>query len=97
VRSSTLVFAFVRQPYWVPEGAGGAMRFVRLADGAWLPAWWRMRAPVPAAHQSKGIYLFYGYAETGGFVAEALQADGTPDDAATAALRAARELGPPPD
>ena len=97
VELRTLVFAFVRQPYWVPEGAGGAMRFVRLADGAWLPAWWRMRAPVPAADAGKGVYLFYGYAETGGFVAEALQADGAPDDAATAALRAARELGPPPD
>jgi hypothetical protein len=97
VELRTLVFAFVRQPYWVPEGVGGAMRFVRLADGAWLPAWWRMRAPVPAADARMGIYLFYGYAETGGFVAEALQPDGTPDDAATAALRAARELGPPPD
>jgi hypothetical protein len=56
-----------------------------------------MRAPVPAADARMGIYLFYGYAETGGFVAEALQPDGTPDEAATAALRAARELGPPPD
>jgi hypothetical protein len=91
------VFEFVRQPYWVPDGAGGAMRFVRLADGAWVPAWWRMRAPVPAANARLGIYEFHGFAETGGFVAEALQADGSPDAAATAALRAARELGPPPD
>jgi hypothetical protein len=56
-----------------------------------------MRAPVPAANARKGIYEFFGYAETGGFVSEALQADGAPDTAATAALRAARDLGPPPD
>jgi hypothetical protein len=97
VELRTLVFNFVRQPYWVPEGTGGAMRFVRLSDGAWLPAWWRMRAPVPAVNAQAGVYLFHGFAETGGFVAEALLPDGSPDDAASAALLAARELGPPAD
>ena len=97
VELRTLVFEFVRQPYWVPDGAGGAMRFVRLADGAWVPAWWRMRAPVPAANARLGIYEFHGFAETGGFVAEALQPDGSRDDTATSVLRGARDLGPPPD
>jgi hypothetical protein len=93
----TLVFEFVKQPDWVPDhGAGGAMRFVRLDDGAWLPASWRMRAPVPAANAALGVYEFYGFAETGGFVVEAMKPDGTPDDTATATLTAARELLPLP-
>jgi hypothetical protein len=93
----SLVFEFVKQPDWVPEhGAGGAMRFVRLADGAWLPASWLMRAPVPAANATLGVYEFYGFAETGGFVVEALKPDGSPDDSATATLAAAREALPLP-
>jgi hypothetical protein len=93
----SLVFEFVKQPDWVPEhGAGGAMRFVRLDDGAWLPASWRMRAPVPAANAALGIYEFHGFAETGGYVVEALRPDGSTDDSATATLAAAQERLPLP-
>lgn len=91
-----LTFAFVRMPSWVPAGTGGAMRFVRLADGAWLPAWWRMQAPIAQVDMRKGAYSLYGFAETGGYVAAVMRPGGGEDGPATAALAVARQLGPPP-
>jgi len=90
-----LSFAFVGLPSWVPEGTGGAMRFVRLADGAWLPAWWRMQAPIPLVDMRKGTYALYGFAETGGYVVKVIRPGGLEDAAAAAALMSARTLGAP--
>ena len=91
-----LTFAFTGLPRWVPEGSGGAMRFVRLADGTWLPAWWRMRAPIPAADARRNSYDLAGWAETSGYVISVRRPHGVEDEAAGAALLRARELGPPP-
>jgi hypothetical protein len=91
-----LVFAFSHVPRWVPDGTGGAIRFARLDEGAWVPAWWRMRAPVPTVDARKRTYQFYGYLETGGYTVTVLRPGRKDDDAIRRALQAVRDLGPPP-
>jgi hypothetical protein len=80
---------FLQRPHWVPRDApmGGRMQVARLPDGAWVPARWEMRAPVPAVVPGQGDYTLHGFAEVGGYVVEALGPDGSRDADATAALR----------
>jgi hypothetical protein len=90
----SLEWDFRQRPYWVPRDApsiGGSMRFARLPDGAWVPARWTMRAPVPSVVPGASDYRLHGFAEVGGYVAEARDSAGATDAAATAVLR--RESG----
>ena len=79
-----LSFEFVARPRWAPRGsAGGELRFARLADGAWVPASWQLRVPVPAVGSDR--YRFYGLLEVGGRVTS-VRKNGRPDPDAEAAI-----------
>jgi hypothetical protein len=83
-----LSFEFLEKPRWAPRGsAGGELRFARLPDGAWVPASWQLRAPLPTIGSDR--YRFFGTVEVGGRVRSVRRLDGSPDRAAEAALAAA--------
>jgi hypothetical protein len=72
-----LTFEFVARPRWAPRGsAGGELRFARLPDGAWVPASWQLRVPLPKVGADR--YRFYGLLEVGGRVSS-VRLDGRPD------------------
>ncbi len=80
-----LSFEFAARPSWAPRGsAGGELRFARLPDGAWVPASWQLRAPLPTVGTER--YRFFGVLEVGGRVRSVRRPDGTPDPNAEAAL-----------
>jgi hypothetical protein len=87
----SLSFQFAARPRWAPRGsAGGEIRFARLSDGAWVPVWWNLRAPVPKVAGDGQRYHFFGVIEVGGRVTAVRRSDGQPDLQAQAALTAAQ-------
>jgi hypothetical protein len=80
-----LSFEFVARPSWARRGsAGGELRFAQLPDGAWVPATWQLRVPLPrlVAHR----FRFFGVEEVGGRVTSVRRLDGQPDREAEDAL-----------
>ncbi len=86
-----LSFEFVARPRWAPRGsAGGELRFARLPDGAWVPASWQLRVPLPKVGSDR--YRFYGLLEVGGRVSS-VRLNGRPDAAAEKAVAEALRYG----
>ncbi len=85
-----LTFEFVARPRWAPRGsAGGQLRFARLPDGAWVPASWMLRVPLPKVGSDR--YRFFGVLEVGGRVSS-VRLEGRPDvDAERAVAEALRD------
>jgi hypothetical protein len=84
----SMKFQFAARPRWAPAGsAGGEIRFGRLPDGAWLPVWWSMRAPLPKVAGDGQRYRFFGVIEVGGRVTAVRGAGGRRDPRAEAALK----------
>jgi hypothetical protein len=91
----SMSFQFDARPRWAPKGtAGGEIRFARLPDGAWLPVWWNMRAPVPKVGLHQPRYHFFGVAEVGGRVTAVRRSDGQRDLQAEAALTTSDDSRP---
>ena len=79
-----LTFEFVARPRWAPRGsAGGQLRFARLPDGAWVPASWQLRVPLPKVGADR--YRFFGVLEVGGRVSS-VRLNGRPDPGAEKAI-----------
>ena len=86
-----LTFEFAELPSWAPRGsAGGELRFARLPDGAWVPASWQLRAPMPKVGSDR--YHFFGVMELGGRVTSVRGENRQPDPAAEAAIKQAIEF-----
>jgi Carboxypeptidase regulatory-like domain len=87
----SLSFQFAERPRWAPpESAGGEIHFARLPDGAWLPVYWEMRAPIPKLAGDGQSYRFFGVLEVGGRVTAIRGADGQRDPRAEAALHGSK-------
>jgi hypothetical protein len=85
-------FTYVGLPRWVPRGkAGGMVRVQRLRGGAWVPHDWRIRAPVPAIAEGRGITRLDGWMEAGGRVTAVRGPHGELDTALTSQLLGAQE------
>jgi hypothetical protein len=80
-----LTFEFIARPSWARRGsAGGELRFAQLPDGAWVPATWQLRVPLPRL--AAGRFRFFGVEEVGGRVTSVRRSDGQPDREAEAVL-----------
>jgi hypothetical protein len=85
-------FTYVGLPRWVPRGkAGGMVRVRRLRGGAWVPHAWRIRAPVPAIAEGRGMTRLNGWMEAGGRVTAVRGAHGELDTALTSELLGVQE------
>ena len=82
-----LEFEYVGLPRWVPKGqAGGVVELRRLAEGAWVPRAWRLRAPQAVRTVGSSRLRLKGWLETGGRVTAVRTADGELDSVSTAEL-----------